>query len=143
MSLHPEFASLILAGTKRVEFRKRKFGEAVTHVIVYATCPIKKILGFFEVSRVREDTPKKLWSKYRAKGGIARDTFWSYYGGRSTGVAIEVGRVYLLPQPLSLSAIGRSVIAPQSFRYISGRVVDKLARIILKEKAHGRTRLQR
>lgn len=128
VAIHPEFANLILTGEKRVEFRKRRFAEAVTHVVIYATWPVKKILGFFEVSGVHEDTPKKLWSRYGRVGGIGREVFSAYFGERPRGFAIEVGRVFTLSKPLPLSEVSRSGSAPQSFQYISRGTVTRLAR---------------
>jgi len=127
MSLHPEFAHLILKGQKRVEFRKRRFAETVTHVVIYATDPVKQVLGFFEVSRLREDTPDKLWNRYKRRGGIARDAFSAYYKESRTGVAIEVGRVFELPRPLALSEVNKT--APQSFAYLSQRTLSELTRL--------------
>ncbi len=128
VSVHPEFANLILTGRKTVEFRKRRFAEAITHVVIYATSPVQKVLGFFEVSGVYEDTPGRLWNRYRKEGGIGRKVFLAYYGESPRGIAIEVGRVFTLSRPLSLSQIGRSGAAPQSFRYISGDPLTKLVR---------------
>ncbi|MEX2221157.1 MAG: ASCH domain-containing protein [Candidatus Rokuibacteriota bacterium] len=132
MSLHPEFAHLILEGRKRVEFRKRRFAETVTHVVIYATGPVKQILGFFEVSRLREDTPENLWNRYKRRGGIARNAFSAYYKQSRTGVAIEVGRVFRLPNPLDLSEVNPT--APQSFVYISQRTISELTRLVMGRK---------
>ncbi len=128
VSVHPKFAELILNGRKRVEFRKRRFAESVTHVVIYATRPVQKILGFFEVSAVREDTPSRLWRRYKARGGISRAVFSEYFGEHPLGVAIEVGRVFAFSSPLPLSGVSASATAPQSFCYLRGRVVSKLLR---------------
>jgi predicted transcriptional regulator len=128
VSVHPKFADLILTGRKRVEFRKRRFAESVSHVVIYATSPVQKILGFFEVSAVREDTPGRLWRRYKARGGISRAVFSKYFGGHPLGVAIEVGRVFTLSRPVPLSGVSASSTAPQSFCYLRGRVVSKLLR---------------
>lgn len=126
VSVHPEFAELILAGRKRVEFRKTRFSEAVTCVAMYVTRPVQRILGFFEVSAVHEDTPRRLWHRYSAQGGITRAVFSEYYRQRRRGVAIEVGRVFVLSRPMTLSEVTRNSTPPQSFTYLSGRAVKKL-----------------
>src|SRR5690606_16414773 len=41
MSIRPEYAERILAGTKRIEFRKRPLASDITDVIVYATTPVR------------------------------------------------------------------------------------------------------
>jgi len=47
----PEYAFAILNGTKRYEFRKAMFRKDVDKVVVYATAPYKKVIGYFKVGR--------------------------------------------------------------------------------------------
>tara|TARA_B100000965_G_scaffold88138_2_gene71484 strand:- start:932 stop:1369 length:438 start_codon:yes stop_codon:yes gene_type:complete len=120
LSIHPRFARRILEGKKRVEFRKRGFGRAVTHVVVYATQPVGRVVGFFTVKRVSIATPRSLWADYCSVGGIGGDEFWRYYQGKSEGCAIEVADVWALERPIPLGDLG-SMGAPQSFAYLSLR----------------------
>jgi len=94
---------------------------------MYVTRLVQRILGFFEVSAVHEDTPTRLWHRYSAQGGITRAVFSEYYRQRRRGVAIEVGRVFVLSRPMTLSEVTRNSTPPQSFTYLSGRAVKKLA----------------
>ena len=57
LSIKPIYANQILAGTKKVEFRKRKFKEEVRKVYIYASVPVKQIVGYFTFSTIDEDTP--------------------------------------------------------------------------------------
>jgi predicted transcriptional regulator len=127
MSIHPQFARGILAGRKRVEFRKTRFSAAISYVVIYATKPVQQIIGFFRVAGVEQDAPEELWRRYQDEGGIARESFMSYYGRRSSGVAIKVGDVFGLRRPRPLSSLGRGLVPPQSFRYLPAEIVQELS----------------
>ncbi len=63
MAIHPHYADAILDGRKKVEFRKRAVAEDVTTVLIYATAPVKKIIGQFEVAHTVVTTPSALWEQ--------------------------------------------------------------------------------
>ena len=94
LAIRPRFAESIMKGEKRVEFRKIRFREKVSHMVVYASKPIQMVLGYFQVSHIIEDTPEYLWSRYRSIGGLSYEEFRDYYGDSDSGVAIEVGSVW-------------------------------------------------
>jgi predicted transcriptional regulator len=125
MSLHPRYAEAILAGTKRVEFRKKAFRRPVNFALLYATKPIGTVIGAFEIQAIRIAPPMLLWDRYGDVGGIARDELEAYYGGTDTGVAIEIGRVWSFRPGLDLLELGLAERPPQSYSYASlGRLVD-------------------
>ena len=50
LSIRPQFALQIFEGSKRYEYRRAIFKrEGVTSVLVYASAPIGKVIGEFEV----------------------------------------------------------------------------------------------
>lgn len=50
LSIQPEYAEKILNGTKRFEYRKAVTrNESVRTVVIYATMPVGKVVGEFEV----------------------------------------------------------------------------------------------
>ena len=124
MSIHPEFARLILSGRKKVEFRKTRFASQVSHIVIYATIPIKKVVGYFEVEGVQMATPKELWRSYSDVAGVNQKFFQDYYNNTKQGVAIEVGKVYQLNQFLALDCISTSLIAPQSYIYLDKKLFN-------------------
>jgi len=126
MAIHPHYAKAILRGDKRVEFRRTRLARDVTHVVVYATTPVKAVVGMFEVEGVDEDSPAKLWSRYRRIGGIGAAAFDRYFAGASRGIAVRVGRVVTFPAPLAVSAVGATASPPQSFRYLTDESVAGL-----------------
>ena len=128
LSIRPQFAKLIMNGAKKVEFRKVAFAIPVSHVVVYATSPVKRILGYFEVSQLVEGDPQHLWEHYGSEGGIDQSDFEAYFGSSSRGVAIAVKKAHRLERPMQLSALGPGIGAPQSFRYLPGAAFARVQR---------------
>ena len=114
-------------GTKRVEFRKVKFQRNVRHVVVYASSPISKVVGYFTVAGIDEGTPSALWKKYGNVGGIEENEFNDYYQRTGNAIAINVGEVKTLPRPIPLGSLQRNLSVPQSFTYLNTSVMDRLA----------------
>lgn len=130
MSLHPEFVQAILEGRKKVEFRRVAPSRDVTHVVIYATHPTGKVVGFFEVEGFQEGSPTELWERFGEVGGVSHSRFRQYFRGRSQGVAILVRRATRLSAPVDLSDLG-VVRPPQSFMYLSSPQAEALLRPIL------------
>jgi len=128
LPIKPQYARSIIDGSKKVEFRKSRFRHDVSYVVVYASSPVKRILGYFEVRRIVTAPPKKLWKDYRTVGGIDRGDFEDYYRERDTGVAIEVGEVVAMPSPVRLSRLAKNLSPPQSFCYLPGELFETLRR---------------
>jgi predicted transcriptional regulator len=120
LSIKPQFAEKILDGKKRFEFRKITFDtESIKSVVIYATKPVGKVVGEFEVNGIYRDTPSKIWAKTKKFAGIDKVFFDEYYEGREVAVAIGVGAVQRYETPLELSAFGADITPPQSFRYLT------------------------
>jgi len=117
LSIKPNYANAILDGRKKVEFRKRPFKRAVTHVVIYATAPMKRIIGWFRTKRYEQMSPADLWERFATVGGISHDEFQAYFSGSESGVAIHVERPRRLKAPLALSRIC-STVPPQSYKYL-------------------------
>lgn len=128
LSIHPRYAEAIMCGEKRVEFRRRGPSSATTHVIVYATAPVSKVVGWFSVDSVESGSPAKLWSRYSRVGGIDEQSFNSYYEACAVGSAIRVGQAKQLESPVELASLGDGLRAPQSFRYVEDNVLASLSR---------------
>jgi len=126
MPIQPQYVAAIVAGHKRVEFRRRRFACPVTNVVVYATSPIKKVVAHFRVGHVTEATPHELWQRFRSVAGIDEQAFWDYYHGAARGVAIGIDQLVVLDRPVSLTSVSRSLSVPQSFCYLPSRLFDKL-----------------
>lgn len=118
LSIKPEFALRIFDGSKRYEYRRAIFkrGE-VTTVVVYASDPIKKVIGEFEIGEILHEEPQALWIKTGDRAGITKKRFVEYFENKTKGYAIMVkqARMYDAPIPLSKFMVP---CPPQSFMYL-------------------------
>ena len=118
LSIKPEFALKIFDGSKRYEYRRTIFkrGE-VTTVVVYASDPIKKVIGEFEIGEILHEEPQALWVKTGDRAGITKKRFVEYFENKTKGYAIMVKRARMYDAPIPLSKFMVSW-PPQSFMYL-------------------------
>jgi predicted transcriptional regulator len=120
LSIKPEFAEKIFDGTKRFEFRRRIYkNEAVKSVIVYASAPISKVIGEFEIKTVHHDDLNSLWDSTFEFAGISEAFYREYFNGKDSGYAIEVKEVRKYREPLGIRE-SYGISPPQSFAYVDG-----------------------
>jgi predicted transcriptional regulator len=86
----------------------------------------QRVLGYFEVEGISEEDPGTLWERYAAVGEIGHEAFQEYYQGASRGVAIHVGRVQQLEDPVPLGDVVPNAVPPQSFVYARPDAITEL-----------------
>jgi len=120
LSIKPRYVEAILRGDKRYEFRKNIFRKKddVENVYIYATAPVKKIVGFFKVGDILEDHPVCLWDQLKEFSGLNEKEFFSYFGDNRRGFAIEIQSVAELLNPLDPKSFIPRFVPPQSFCYL-------------------------
>jgi len=119
LSIKPEFAEKILDGSKKFEFRKGIFKNSeITTVVIYATMPVGKVVGQFQIADVLTDNPESLWNKTKRYAGISKSFYDSYYEGRDKAVAIKIGSVERFSAPQPISSLGINIKPPQSYLYL-------------------------
>jgi predicted transcriptional regulator len=126
LAIRPRFAESIFNGEKKVEFRKIRFRQRISHMVLYATKPIQKIVGYFYVRHVAENTPEYLWTRYGSVGGLSYKEFRDYYATSRRGVAIEIGSSWRFREPVPVSKLDNSLITPQSFAYLPVEVFEAM-----------------
>lgn len=126
LSIHPRFADAIVRGEKLVEFRRRAPSTDTSHVIVYATAPVQRIVGWFRIEAVEAERPAVLWERFGTVGGMGREEFVRYYGACEHGAAIKVAEVASVDPPALLCSVGPDLIPPQSFRYVGWAAFEAL-----------------
>jgi len=134
MSIHPEYAEMILDGRKRVEFRKVRFARNVHIIVMYATEPIGKVVGCFRVAGVKVASIADLWKRFGSDSGINEQTYKHYFRNRRNGIAIGVSHAERLKKPIDLSSISQSLRAPQSFFYLDAKAFGKISCVELKKE---------
>lgn len=118
MSIKPCFCNLILDGQKRYEYRKRVFSRSdVSRVYIYASKPICKVIGYFTVKRIINDTPSMVWDMTHEHGGIAMKKYQEYFKGHTKAYAIEIDKVVKIDLIDPKQAL-QDFTAPQNFMYL-------------------------
>ncbi len=143
MSIRPNYAAQIFDGTKTVELRRVRprltTGELV---LVYASSPVKALLGAFEVSRVIAAPPSRLWNRVRRKAGTTREQFDNYFNGASWGYGIVLGRTWQFEKPVGLERLRQrqsNFRPPQSYHYLTAKQARRigLARLLGNGSSNG------
>lgn len=123
LSIKPEYAERILRGEKRYEFRRTVFcnPSSVDRVIMYASSPVQRIIGFFFFSNIVEGRPEELWSRFEDVSGVSdRRHFMDYFSEKETGYAIEIDKAVSLEEPVDPWEYFEDFQPPVSFNYVNG-----------------------
>lgn len=67
ISIHPKFVEKILTGEKRFEFRKHIPSCEISHILIHATTPEKRLVAIAEVEQVLQAPPSVLWEQTKYK----------------------------------------------------------------------------
>jgi len=126
LAIHPKHADAILDGRKSVELRRIGISPTTTHIIVYATAPVRAIVGWFEVAGIEHATPDQIWETHNGSSGLSRSEFQAYFDGADSAVAIRIGPHWRLDAPVELSRLPSVKRPPQSFRYLNEDEVNWL-----------------
>ncbi len=118
LSIKPEFVEKIFTGEKKYEFRKSMFKrEDVTIVVIYASSPVCRVVGEFEINGVLNDDVVSLWEKTKEHSGITKDYYMTYFKDSKMATAIRIGHPIRYENTRSLSDYHINQ-APQSYCYI-------------------------
>ena len=119
LSIKPEFAELILSGKKSYEFRRVRFrNPMVRSALIYATRPIGKVIGQFDIREVISGSPSSVWRRTRSHAGVTHSLFSTYFEGRPVAHAFAVANIKRYRRPVELTEFVPSGVVPQSFRYV-------------------------
>ena len=61
LSIKPEFAEKIFNGTKKYEYRRVIFKNKVETIVVYASDPVQRVIGEFEIGEILHKDIEQLW----------------------------------------------------------------------------------
>jgi predicted transcriptional regulator len=119
LSIKPEFVEKIFSGLKRYEFRRVMFkSKSVTKVVVYASHPVQRVVGEFEVGGVLALNRTELWQQTKQFAGIAKNYFDDYFADKETAYAIKIKSTKRYARPFALEYLCPSARPPQSFMYL-------------------------
>lgn len=118
LSIKPEYAEKILDGTKKYEFRRSMFKKPdVKTVVIYASSPVQKVIGEFEIESILNHDLETLWGKTKKFAGISKEYFMSYFSSKDKGYAIKIKKTKKYDPWLSLEDNYKAK-PPQSFIYL-------------------------
>lgn len=130
ISIHPQYVAAILSGAKTVECRKSAIGLSVGDTLMlYATAPIKAVLGRARVKDLHRDTPQRLWDQFQHRTCVTEADFFAYYANAPTATLIALADVEQFANPVALSALREAqpgFSPPQTAR----RLGDNLQRLL-------------
>jgi predicted transcriptional regulator len=116
-----------MAGEKQIEFRKIGFRRDVEYLVIYASSPEKRVLGYARVKGIAEDSPEGLWRRFRNIGGIDKEPFFNYFRGKSVAYGILIDESWRLSDPKKPQEIGWTWPIPQSFRYTGMEMIRRMS----------------
>ena len=89
ISIHPDYADAILAGTKTIELRRRiPELRSGSRLWIYATQPTGAVVGVVTIQEVAKAHPTTIWKKHRRGVGVDHASFRAYFDGAHEAVAI-------------------------------------------------------
>lgn len=122
LSVHPRFATAILAGSKTVEVRRQCVASPPgTPVLLYATAPTMAIVGMARLSSIQVASPREVWSASRTRAGISRREYDAYMRGATQASGLTLEDPVTFEEPVRLDALraAGSFHPPQSYRYMT------------------------
>ena len=133
LSLKPRFAEAILAGDKTVELRRTEPKIVVpTRALLYATTPVRALLGTCVITSVRSADLAVLWRDYGSRTTLLDQEFQQYFEGVDVGTALTLTQPQAFSRQIPLEdlrAKPRSFRPPQSFAYVDTKTGDRLMRM--------------
>lgn len=109
LSVRSPHVERLLDGSKTVEFRRRTWNVPDgSTAILYASRNRRAIVGALTVTSTEVGSRTALWNSHGKRSGLTRNEYREYFSGASVAVAISVGAVRALDQPLALSRASSS-----------------------------------
>jgi predicted transcriptional regulator len=119
LSIKPAFAEKIFNGSKKYEYRRSLFKNPdIKTLIVYASSPVQKVIGEFEIEEIITLDLQSLWEQTEAQSGISKDYYLQYFQQKQTGNAIKIKNTTRYKTPKCLRK-DFNLSPPQSFLYVA------------------------
>lgn len=115
-ALKPEWADLILSGTKTVEIRRSRMKRMIDRMLIYRT-GTGLIVGEARVKGMHAAPPEIIWRGYGTESRIPKNLFEEYAKGADRLYAYRLENPIRYGKPKTLSDIGLKR-APQSWCYL-------------------------
>jgi predicted transcriptional regulator len=118
LSIKPEYADKIFNGTKLFEFRRSIFKNPdIKTVVVYASSPVQKVIGEFDIESILHESIDELWRLASEHGGVQKQFFFDYFSNKDSGFAIKIRKTRRYKIAKNLESEFK-VKPPQNFLYL-------------------------
>jgi predicted transcriptional regulator len=119
LSIKPKYADKIFSGEKKWEYRKKIWTrEGVDFVEVYASAPISKVIGQFQIVTIQREYRRDIWWTTGEESGISFKEFKEYFKHSFYGYAIKICNPELYGIPRDLKRAYGIKRPPQNFMYL-------------------------
>ncbi len=123
ISIKPEYAYKIISKQKTIELRKNRPNvKRGDYILIYATVPVKAVIGFGKIKNIIDTSPEKMWKENSDKLGINKEVFNKYYMNSYRAIGIEISSIYKFEIEFLLTNIKKlypDFSPPQTYKYIS------------------------
>ena len=128
LSIKTEYANKIIDGLKCYEFRGWQLPKNIKYVFIYSSGIEKKIIAFFQIEKIIEDTPDNIWDICQKDSGVSKKEFFDYvYSFNYDKIyAIKIKDLKIFPRFLLLSEVDKKLFAPQRFKYLENKQIKIL-----------------
>lgn len=97
--------------------------------LIYSASPVCALVDIGAGVAIHVDERERIWHRHGRNTGITRSEYDEYFEGSLDAVAIALGAVRRLPQPLALPQLRQGHAwfrPPQSFRYLTRQPIASL-----------------
>lgn len=124
LALYPKNIEKIASGIKKFEFRRSIYKDSsVKKAYIYATAPIKKIVGCFKIAQVVSGTPEEVWEKCGQFSGTTKESLMKYFQGKDKVYALEINDFKYFEHPIDPRDYIKNFYPPQFFQYVDGEKI--------------------
>ncbi len=123
LPVKPIYAEKIILEKKKYEFRKKLCTENIDKMYLYATAPVKKIVGEVEILEKYSMKKENLWEETREESGISEEFFNEYLKNQRRACAYKLGKPVRYEVPMELIRMGINYV-PQSYVYVKTRELN-------------------
>ncbi|UXN26572.1 ASCH domain-containing protein [Curtobacterium flaccumfaciens] len=132
LSVRPQYAHALLAGTKTAEVRRRFPDlDAGTILFVYSSSPERKVIGTLRLKAVHQLHPTTVWQRFKRMIGIDQAYLDDYLRGASNAAIVEVDEPQQWSETVTLQQLRDHLgLEPaQSYRYLDLWTAEQLEEI--------------
>lgn len=127
LPIKPKYASLILAGTKKVELRRSWPAQRVGALVLYASSPVQRLVGVAYVEKVVQCDLASLWEIAAANGaGVTYEELKLYLREKKQAFGVMINRVAVAEVAVDPWGIFKNFSPPQSPIFIQAIEFQKI-----------------